>query len=436
MWTKKDTSTTCDTHRGDRSMTDEPSQKPALRTDEAQAKSCVVDKERLANVPAPLILVVDDDDDEDQLFLSRHILSSMGYRVQQAKDGEQALQVVGKFQPDLILVDINMPRMNGLEVCKQLSQNPLTADLPVVVVTHLDDPELVNQAFTSGAEDYVTKPINVTLLIRRISLILQNKNHTKQMKGTLENQSNALCIAKASEAEASQAKSVFLANMSHELRTPLHAILSFANMGIKKSTADKNLNLYFSRIGENGKHLMKLIDNLLDLSRLETGQMAFRLEETNVASIIKASQAELTNRLREKQIRMTLTIEPRLPMLMACQGYLQQAIHHLLDNALRFSSTGGLIEMTLTATTSAICFTVRDQGPGIPEDELTSIFGRFTQSSRTRNNAGGRGLGLALCQELIMIHGGHVTAANHAGGGAIFTLLLQFVNETTNRVAS
>jgi len=237
--------------------------------------------------------------------------------------------------------------------------------------------------------------------------------------------------------QANQAKSEFLANMSHELRTPMHAILSFSDFGISKleSTDRKKLGHYFERIHTSGHRLLHLLNELLDLSKLEAGKMELSLQECDPLEIIQLCADELHALANDRNLRIEIQATTKDQMVSADAERLLQVIRNLLSNAIKFSSEGGTIEVSLSSmtlasdaeeqkTTPGIRIQVADRGVGIPEDELENIFDKFIQSTKTATGAGGTGLGLAICKEIMELHNGHIYAENREGGGALFSMEL------------
>ena len=243
-------------------------------------------------------------------------------------------------------------------------------------------------------------------------------------------------VAKEAAEKASQAKSDFLANISHELRTPIHGVLSFAGFGVKKynrSKPEKILN-YFQEIYDSGKTLLLLVDDLLDLAKLESGKFEFKFERASINSLIANSIDEFTSRTLEKEIEIDFITIDQEHTAMADISKISQVLRNLTSNAVKFSKQGGRIEIGSNQSQKNICIHVKDQGIGIPENELNSIFNKFVQSTKTKTGAGGTGLGLAICKEIIAAHEGKIWAENNPEGGSIFHFELpsSFGNKAKN----
>lgn len=223
--------------------------------------------------------------------------------------------------------------------------------------------------------------------------------------------------------QASQAKSMFLANMSHELRTPMHAILSFSQLGVERAS-DGKLGDYFGRIYQSGSRLLRLINDLLDLSKLEAGHLDMSFHPHAMRPLLDAALTELNPLLQAKSLEVDIHEVPHLPLAALDELRFGQVLRNLLSNAIKFSPEGARIHVQLglhdVSRTSPpwLRLVIMDHGPGIPEDELECVFDEFVQSTQTRTGAGGTGLGLAICRHIVAAHGGQIQARNAAAGGA------------------
>lgn len=232
--------------------------------------------------------------------------------------------------------------------------------------------------------------------------------------------------ALATARSANEAKSLFVANISHELRTPMHAILGFAQLGRERS-AEHKIKDYFERIGYSGRRLLALIDDLLDLSKLEAGQMQLTLQRLGIRSVVDHAAREFEPLLRERRLHLVVDEEAQLPPALLDPQRFGQVVRNLLSNAVKFSPEGGSIYVRIKRSQGLapmLQLIISDEGVGIPETELETIFDKFVQSSKTRTGAGGTGLGLAICRELVMAHHGLIHAHNAPTGGAVLVVEL------------
>ncbi|POZ59958.1 ATP-binding protein [Chromobacterium alticapitis] len=233
--------------------------------------------------------------------------------------------------------------------------------------------------------------------------------------------------AKILAEETSRAKTEFLANMSHELRTPLHAILGFTEMGQLRARGldDSKLEQYFGRINASGNRLLTLLNDLLDMAKMEVGRMDYSISRNSLTQCLREACEEITPLASRSQIRILLECEPELLVADIDPFRIGQVIRNLLSNAVKFSPAGAeiLVHGKLTEQDGQewAIVTVEDAGPGIPEAELETIFDKFIQSSTTKTGAGGTGLGLAISREIVHAHHGHISARNRPEGGAMFT---------------
>jgi PAS domain S-box-containing protein len=269
---------------------------------------------------------------------------------------------------------------------------------------------------------------------------LELKEHRDHLSQLIEARTEDLLQAKLDAERANQIKSEFLANMSHELRTPLHAILSFAHLGQTKGFAappDKVKN-YFDKIHAAGDRLLKLVNDLLDLSKLEAGKMILSPGRHDLAELVREIAGELEPLLERQHLHYVLPASGLSASAEIDAIRFAQVLRNLISNAIKFSRPEKSIRIQVEAATmprgrrasdqvkeiSAWRIAVLDEGIGIPEAELESIFDKFVQSSKTRTGAGGTGLGLSICKEIIEAHRGQIRSYNRSDGGAVFEILI------------
>lgn len=261
--------------------------------------------------------------------------------------------------------------------------------------------------------------------------------YRQRLERLVEIRTQELQEAKELAEQASAFKSEFLSNMSHELRTPMHAILSYAAMGLKgKDNDDVARRLkYFTNIQAAGKRLMALLNDLLDLSKLEAGKMNFHFAKESLLGVVENSRAELQSLLQDKQLKCVIENKLENDVVWCDAGRITQVVINVLSNAIKFSPMQSIITLVLEdvvvnvddVIAAGVRCSIRDQGIGIPPDELGAVFDKFIQSSKTKTGSGGTGLGLSICREIILAHRGTIWAENNAEGGAVFVFEMPVV---------
>lgn len=264
---------------------------------------------------------------------------------------------------------------------------------------------------------------------------LENKvlSRTVNMKKAISKAKTAVTEAKI----ANEAKSTFLANMSHELRTPLHGILSFADLGSSKidQVEKEKIKQYFDLIAESGQRLLLLLNDLLDLEKLESGRVEMNMTDNSLLSTTKSVIKQQDALIRQKELEVTITTGDIPETSVYDDEKITQVIQNLLSNAIKFSPQGGQISIHLDSEKledeNMVRFVIEDDGIGIPEAELDSVFDKFIQSSKTQTGAGGTGLGLSICLEIIKAHHGLIKAETRAETGTRFIFCIPVLQKKT-----
>ena len=386
------------------------------------------------------ILIVDDTPENLQVLSAT--LLDRGYKVRGVINGKMAIRAARAGSPDLILLDIKMPEMDGYEVCMQLKADPKTSEIPVIFISALDEVCDKVTAFQVGGVDFITKPFHVAEVLARIEHQLTIQRLKKQLLDrNTELQQEIIERKKAEEAAAaaSLAKSQFVANMSHELRTPLNAILGFTEVMSRDSfLGDENLeNLRI--INRSGQHLLELINDVLDLSKIEAGIIALDERSFDLYQLLDTLEEMFQIKAETKNLQLKFFVQPNVPQYIKTdEKKLRVCLINLLGNAIKFTLDGGRVWLRVSMeskqqlaeseiypnSTSGepflILFEVEDTGVGIAAAEIDTLFDAFVQTEAGRNAADGTGLGLTITKKYVQIMGGDIGCKSVLGEGTSF----------------
>jgi signal transduction histidine kinase len=380
------------------------------------------------------------DDTLESLQLLANTLSEQGYKVRGAAKAQMAIRTAKLSPPDLILLDIKMPEMDGYEVCEQLKSTQETCDIPIIFISALDEVMDKVRAFSVGGVDYITKPFQIEevlariehqLTIKRLSKALKEKN--EQLQQEIQERRNAEAQAEA----ANQAKSEFLANISHELRTPLNAILGFAQVMNREPQVSNEQREYLEIINRNGEQLLELINDILDLSKIEAGLASLNERSFDLYRLLDNLEELFQIQAEQKDLELIFIIEANVPQyIKADDQKLRGCLINLISNAIKFTYYGRIIltvKKKVEATTY-LEFSVSDTGPGIAATEIDSLFNAFVQTSAGIKAAEGTGLGLAISQKFSQLLGGKITVESVLGEGSTFYLTIQLSEASLSEI--
>lgn len=364
----------------------------------------------LKGTDRPRVLVADDNGDMRD-YVAR--LLSEQFDVEAVGDGASALAAVHERRPDVIVTDVMMPELDGFELLRALKDDPFTQLIPVILLSARAGEEATLEGIGAGADDYLVKPFSARELITRVESQLQR--------------ASAQIYAREQLIEANRIKDEFLATLSHELRTPLNAILGWAHLLKASALRPGMLERALSSIDRNARAQAQLVDDLLDVSRVISGKLAIKREPVNLRAIISEAVDAVRPGVTEKAIRLRMDVATDADIIIDGDAdRLRQVVWNLIANAVKFTPSGGDVEVTVKRAGEAIEISVRDSGMGIARDFLPYVFERFRQGdSAPSRRHGGLGLGLAIVRHLVEAHGGTVSAASEGPGtGALFVVRL------------
>lgn len=354
------------------------------------------------------ITVLNVDDTEALRYQKTRVLRSAGYEVVEAATGAQALQSVRERLPDLILMDVKLPDMSGIEVCRQIKTDPASRLVPVIQVSATFITERDQQeGLQGGADIYLTEPLEPKVLETVVSTLLQLHRTEAGLRETVLREQ----AARAQAEEATRLKDEFLANLSHELRTPMNIIIGWAHLLRNGPLTDDQKTRAAEAIERAARSQAQLIEDLLDVSRIVTGKFRMEMQDIKLGSLLKSAVDNQRMVASAKQIIVTLTQEAGDVVIKGDPDRLQQVFWNLLSNAVKFTPANGAVDVRMYKSDSHIVVAVTDTGIGISADFLPHVFDRFRQadSTSTRQHTG-MGLGLAIVRHVVELHGGRVRA--------------------------
>lgn len=365
----------------------------------------------------PVILVVDDT--EDNLDLLEFALKRKPVKMLRAASGPECLQIAKDQQPDVILLDIQMPGMDGFETLTRLRGSAATAKIPVIFLTaQRKEPESIEKGLMMGAEEYLTKPIDTEELLVRTKTLVKLKRI---------------------EAELERTKADFMAMLVHDLRSPLAGIKDVIEFireleaGKEPLTEDHYVLLKASQ--ESAERMLQLINDLLDVSKFEAGKMTLHREVQPLGPIIDQVCHHLEFQFRQKEVSLEREVPADLPAANIDGPKVAQVLMNLLSNALKFTGKGGSVHVRVGLTSARrpeggderamLKVEVEDSGIGVAPEELPTLFERYKQASSARKaRQKGTGLGLTICKLIVEAHEGSIMAASEVGKYTRFTFTL------------
>ena len=352
------------------------------------------------------ILIVDDT--PANLGVLVETLGAAGYQLMVAEDGEEALAQTAQTQPDLILLDVMMPGLDGFETCRRLKERPETRDIPVLFMTALTETTDKVRAFAAGAVDYLTKPIEHEEALARIRTHLTLRRLQREVAMQLAQREQFIRIA------------------SHDLRHPLGMILLSGELA-RRGPATPELSNHLGEIHDAARQMRVILDTFLTVERHRvSSEEPLAPIDVNVLAESALAQHQLI--AEQKSITLDFDLAGDLPLVRGRESHITQALSNYLSNALKFTPAGGRVLLRTARRDAQVRAELRDSGPGVPAPERGRLFQEYAQLS-PRPTAGeeSHGLGLAIVKNLIETQNGRVGADFPAGGGSVFWFELPIV---------
>ena len=360
------------------------------------------------------ILVVEDHGSMSHAIQS--ILEGEGYTVHTATDGVEALEVMEESVPDLILADIMMPRMDGYALYEAVRARPEWILIPFVFLTARSEREDKLRGKLLGAEDYITKPFDAEDLIVSVRSRL----------------GRACAIQQASEVSFDELKSQIVTVLGHELRTPLTYVTGYTNLALEDvaSLTPAEVEHFLHGIKSGADRLNRLVLDLLQLVQIDSGRAAENFGTLAAVcdhfnGIVVETVQQFADQASARRATLEVDTGSDIPLVLLCEPYFVDALGRLIDNGIKFSrGATRRVRVSTRARQGWILTAVSDRGVGIPPEQIDHVFERFRQIDRGRQEQQGVGLGLAIADELIRLHGGRISAQSTLGEGSTFTILL------------
>ncbi|HUI68276.1 MAG TPA: response regulator [Nitrospirota bacterium] len=348
------------------------------------------------------VLIVEDE--QDVVELLRYNLEKENYRVLVAHSGEEAIAIVPCQMPDVVLLDIMLPELNGWEVCRILREGANGKSVPIIMLTALSSEEARIQGLTLGADDYVSKPFSIRELMLKIRKLINRQRTLKMIQAKTQEQDTSLRY------------------LVHELKNSINVIGGFSALGLRKEGAQD----YLRTINVAAAHAESLLNDASLLSRLENKQGSLPMESLDIGSIVDEVVDVFRDTAKNRQIEIVLENKTS-SLITGNSTAVRQVLMNLLSNAVKYNRHGGRVWMTVERIHDGIDISITDEGCGILCDEIPKIFNKFYRADGSEQIKGA-GLGLYIVKLLIEAMGGNISAVSRPGVGSTFTVSFQKPN--------
>jgi len=379
------------------------------------------------------IIVVDDN--PENLNVLKNTMKEL-YTVYPCPSAAEMFNLLEHVTPELILLDVEMPEMNGYEAIKKLKVDNKRKDIPVIFLTSMTDAQSELEGLSYGAVDYIRKPFVAPLLLQRIKTQLSILEQQTEIKHLLDLKTEEVKMREKAEQEAesaSQAKGDFLSHMSHEIRSPLNAVIGMINIANEEKTIE-GIKVYLEKAGNAAKHVLGVINDILDMSKIEANKLELSDSEFDFPKMMTNIVDVTGIKAQEKHIQIVTDISKDIPPVVICDELrLAQVITNLMTNAIKFTPDNGKVQLNAQKLEEKedevkIRIEVADSGIGISPEQQSKLFSAYNQADRTiAKQFGGTGLGLAISKRIIEMMQGTIWIESELGKGAkfIFTLKMK-----------
>ncbi|MEM9953125.1 MAG: hybrid sensor histidine kinase/response regulator [Chloroflexota bacterium] len=363
------------------------------------------------------VLVVDDN--PTNIDLLSNMLQRFDHTVYTASNGHTALEIVAKKLPDIVLLDISMPEMDGYDVCRHIKADEATQDIPVIFISALDDTQNMLDGFEVGAVDYITKPFKYREVLARINTQVTLMRQQREIQALRENE-------KQQYERMAQLQRQFIGSATHDLKNPLFVISGYADMieMLGRQQGNQQLLSFVESIRRGTNKMSDLVYDILDLLQLESKTRLDR-ELVDLQDLLETIVRDMQMRATKKDITLTLHPIDKSPTLNLDRRRINRVLDNLISNAIKYTPTGGAVDVKTHITQQSVQIDIQDTGLGIPSDELATIFEPFQRVNTEEHMAQeGTGLGLSIVKTLVEQHGGSITVESTMGEGSCFSVTL------------
>jgi signal transduction histidine kinase len=381
----------------------------------------------LAEGPRAATVLVVDDNLQNREVAEGHLVGA-GYAVVQAEGGLQALALIPTLRPDLVLLDVLMPDMDGYETCRAIRALPEHADVPVLFLTALGDLETHKAALDSGADDFLTKPINRTELLIRVRSLLRIKQLSDELRANVQvirSQSDALLASQRQKDELT-------ALIVHDLKNPLSSILSNVQYVQSRAALPDDERESLQDVERASQAMVRLVMNLLDVGRSDDGALVPHVAEFDLPALLAEVCSEMGRRIEDKAQRLAVAVGAGVHVMRGDRDLIRRIVENLIDNAYKYGPRQATISLDVAAATMddgaepAVEIRVRDEGAGIPPAYRQMVFEKYGRAggAGAREARSSHGLGLVFCRRAVNLHGGAIWIDDQVARGSCFCVRL------------